>query len=133
MAKVSQFDRPTIRLLRDKLEAAVKSVADEYGIAINFGSARFTDANVSFKTELAVIGESGAVRQIVTDFKRYAPLWGLNAEDLGRSFVSRGTMFRIVGAKPSSRKYPILAENIEGKVYKFSTDQVLLALTLQAA
>jgi len=129
MSQIKMFDRTTVRLLRDDLDAALQTVAKKYGISIQTGNARFSSENVTFKLEAAVVSESGvAVTNEASEFKRYAALLGLDEDDLGKSFSYRGQPYEIVGAKLSSRKYPILVKNRNGKVYKFMVADVREAL-----
>jgi hypothetical protein len=126
--KLKSFDRQTIRLLRERIDSALHQIAQEYGISITAGNARFTPENVRLKLELAVIGENGVESIAAVDFRKYAILLGLKSEDLGKTFLFRGKPYTIVGAKTSSHKYPILAKNKNGKVYKFQSQDVMRLL-----
>ena len=44
--------------------------------------------------------------------------------DLGQEFQRSGKTFTIVGLKPRSKKYPILAKCSDGKTYKLPVDLV---------
>jgi len=130
--KLKSFDRQTIRLLRERIDSALRPLAQEYGISITAGNASFSAENVRLKLELAVIGENGVESAQVVEFRKYAPLLGLKAEDLGKTFLFNGKPYTIVGAKLSSRKYPILAKNKNGKVYKFQAHDVKSRLPVAA-
>jgi hypothetical protein len=121
MSKITAFDKPTIRLLRSDLDAALKAVGEKFGINLQTGNARFTSDNVTFKVEASLTLQDGtAVPKEASEFVRYAKLLGLAAEDLGRTFGFNGSTYKIVGAKTTSRKYPILAKNLSnGKTFKF--------------
>jgi len=122
---IKSFDRPTIKALRAEIDAALKAVADRHGIAITSGSATFSDANVSLKIQLATLGEGGAVNtREAEDFRRNAASFGLAADDLGRSFFSRGKTYTLVGASVKSYKYPLLCRDDGGKVMKFRAESV---------
>jgi len=129
MSKVKAFDKVTVRLVREKMDAALQAVAKEFGISIRCGSGRYTATNVSMKVELSVISDGGEVEtKEMADFKRYAEFYGLKPEDLGTTFSYRGDPVKIIGAKPSCRKYPILGRNNGGKVHKYSLYDVKLGL-----
>jgi hypothetical protein len=127
--KLTSFDRPACRLIRERLEAILKPLAEELGVAITLGNARFSETTVNFKTEVAIIGENGAETKSVRDFRRMAPVYGMKEEHLGLEFAFNGDTFKITGAQPSSRKYPILAQKIgTTKTFKFPSATVLFAL-----
>ena len=49
--KVTNFDKPTIKAIRQAMDQALATVADEYGITINTGNARFSGNEVTFKVK----------------------------------------------------------------------------------
>jgi hypothetical protein len=54
-----------------------------------------------------------------TDFNRFAASFGITKK-LGDTFFFRYETYEIVGLKPRSSKYPLLAKNISsGKTFKF--------------
>jgi len=118
----SRIDRQVCKDLRAAIAEALASVEAEFGVAISLGNATFTRERVTFKVEAATVDENGdANTKEAADFKLHALEYGLQPHDLGRSFDSLGTTFTIVGLKPRSKKYPILARSAkDGKVYKFS-------------
>jgi hypothetical protein len=129
---IKQFDRPAVRAILDECEAALKVVADKHGLRLARKGCSFRagECPVPFKLMTVATGDNGeVVTAEARDFERCAVLFGLKAEDLGREFSSRGKRFKICGAKPANRKYPILAKCLStGKVYKFPEDQVVRAL-----
>ncbi len=122
---ITKFDRATCRLLSQEIEAALKAVAQKHGVAIKAGSGSFADTTFKLKVEVSVISASGVAQSsVVTDFEQHAKFLGLQESDLGKSFLFRGTSYTICGLKLSGRKYPILAKNKNGKVYKFQVSDV---------
>jgi hypothetical protein len=123
--KIDRFDRTNLGLLRSDLEAALAGVAKKYGVSLNLGAGRFSSDNVTFKLEGAVIRAEGVVTKEAAAFKSYAEIWGLEPGDLGKTFVQGRKTFQIVGAKPSSHKYPILAKELgTNKSYKFTVADI---------
>lgn len=58
-------------------------------------------------------------------FKAYASTFGLTADDFGKTFRFRKNLYRIVGCRPKSFKYPILGARVpDGKTFKFPADHV---------
>jgi len=122
------FDRDRVRLLRQQLEAHLKTLADNLDLNIQVGRATFTPNNVTFKMEIAKINNDGVVvNRAVTDFERCALLYGLKPDDLNRTFVMDGKTYKIVGLKTRRSKYPILCE-CNGKTFKMSAQMVKMFL-----
>ena len=64
-------------------------------------------------------------------FEVMAPEYGLQSEDFGREFLSRGERFRITGIDPRRPPYPVSAVRIpDGKGYKFTAENVAALLQL---
>lgn len=124
------IDKTGIRLLRGQIETALAELGVKHNLAISVGSATFLPGkNVTFKLECAAIDADGEVATAEAEaFKSYAALFGLKADDLGRSFVSQGKQWKIVGCAPRSRKFPILCEDSNGKVFKLSAYSVIAGL-----
>ncbi len=119
------MDRPKVKALRARLEAALKAAfGEEMGVMV--GSARFTKTSVQFKIEMSEPNAQGQVESPhVTAFKTHCKLFGLEPTDLGRTFVSRGRTFKIVGILPKCYKNPIAADAVDnGKKFKFPVEVV---------
>ena len=124
MAKVTSFNRKNIRQINNELEAALKQVAEKYGLEVKLGNTRFTGDNFSTKVQVATVGQDGiAMSKEATDFNRWKTALGINM-DLGQEFQRNGKTYTIVGLKPRSKKYPILAKCSDGKTYKLPVDLV---------
>jgi len=128
--KITKIDRPTCKLIRDALECVLASMEKEMGLRAKVGNARFMPTTVTFKIELSTTSEEGIIQDAAAaDFRQWSTLWGMEPTDLGRTFRSligdRSYEYKIVGAKPRSHKYPILAKQMpDGKTFKFSTSRV---------
>ena len=57
--------------------------------------------------------------QAQNEWNLYCHQFGLLTTDFGRTFKHRSSTFTVIGIKPRSPKYPVLAQNTRGKVYKF--------------
>jgi len=117
------FDREAVRSIRAAIEAACESVGKAYGATITVGAGGYTTDNIRFKLEVAAVGKDGqAQTSEVQQFKLYAHMFGLNPEDLGRTFTYGGNQYKLVGLAPRRPKFPFLAENRAGKRYKFGQE-----------
>ena len=127
-----RFDRDSVKLTRQRLEAALKGFGEELGCQVHVGNASFDrdGGYCTFKLELAVVGEGGVVQtKEMSAFRQCAVLYGLKPEDLGAEFVAQDEKYRIIGANPKSGKYPIIGARVkDGKQFKFSEAIVRSAL-----
>lgn len=131
MPKVTEINREVCRVLRDKINASLKSLGDELGMKIQVGNASFTADNVKFKLEAAIIGASGEVKSShAHDFARYQFVHGLPLDSIGKTFTQGRKTFKLVGYNVKGRNYPMLAEDENGKLFKFSIQSVQIALKL---
>jgi len=127
--KIRQLDKPTVRYIRKRLQAAVEPLAKELGVAIDFGSCSFQTSNCRIQLKVAVLNPDGEPLTEEADaFRRSAKLFGFEPADLGAEFVVQGHTYTICGLKPKSRKYPVIARAGNGKDYKFACRTVLQAL-----
>jgi len=124
MKKVTSFDRQNIRQINSEIESAIKSIAEKYGLEVKLGSTRFTNSNFTTKLQVATVGEGGiTMSKEATDFNRYKSYLGIKM-DLGQEFVRNGNTYTIIGLKPRSTKYPVLAKCTDGKTYKLPVELV---------
>ena len=110
------FDRVTLRVLRADIEAALASVAAKHNLTVTTGGIRYSPTLATVKVEFAKEGSGNRVEQ---EFKRYAELFDLSPDDLGKKFKFNGAVFTVTGLKPNSPKFPLLATRADGKVFKF--------------
>lgn len=126
MNKVNSLDRASVRQINSEIESALKAVAEKYGIAIKVGNSRFSNTNCTTKIEIATVAESGEVlTKEAVDFNRYASSMFQITKKLGDTFECRYDTYEIIGLKPRSSKYPVLAKNLaNGKTFKFPANAV---------
>lgn len=126
------IDRKKVEHFRNLIQnelLGLEQVGKEEGFTIRLGNATYSNSNVTFKLELSTVNEDGSVNtKEATDFKNYASMYGLNPNDLGRTFEHIGDVYTVVGCKPRSRKFPILCKNSQGKVYKFNEATIKMYL-----
>lgn len=115
------MDRNKAKVLRDSMQEALESVSKEHGVSINIGRCTFSSDNASFKVEVSdVSGDGMVLTREANDFQVLARAYGLKPSDLGRKFLGpAGKTYRICGANPKARGFPIIAEDEKGKPYKF--------------
>lgn len=130
MASIKTFDRDTVRMFNDEMHAALKGLAEKYGVHVKNAGATFArdGSNVTYKVAVAVIGEGGVPEtKERAAFVQLAVLYGLQPTDLDETFVHAGDTVKIIGLAPKSRKFPILGTK-HGKTYKFPVEVVKAGL-----
>lgn len=125
---MNQFDRPSLRILGEEINAALQAVATKHGITLKYGGCSFTPTEARFRIT-GFIPTDGAETPEAAEFKHYATLVGLLPEHLGQTFECNGNTYRITGMTRRGGKYPILAER-NGKGFKFTVRSVKIGLGL---
>lgn len=124
MAKITEFNRTNLRVLADQVEDALVPVAMKHGLTVELRGGSYT-RDGEWKPKVVFTVEGG-------DAKRFASLahyYGLKPEDFGKTFKSRGQVYRIKGINTRAKRMPILVESVEsGRTYKMTELAVQLGL-----
>ncbi len=119
------------RLRRDLLKAC-QSVAETHGLTVEGGELSDIDLRHSFDISFRVgipMADGAIYSPDKAMFKVLALQFGLEPSDYGRTFRSKGELFRIVAINPNRPKYPISAERVsDGRGFKFPADNVAMYL-----
>jgi hypothetical protein len=123
--KINSLDRTAVRRINDDIQSALDTVAKRYGVQIKVGNSRFSNTNCTTKIDISTVNEGGTVMtKEATDFNRFAASFGITKK-LGDTFDFRYDTYEIVGLKPRSSKYPVLAKNLSnGKTFKFPANVI---------
>jgi len=131
--KMETIDRELVKNLRGHIQEALNMWLNQGGenlfpnLKIQVGNASYTESNIIYKVEVALVGKNGEVKSKEAEsFKLFATAYGLKAEDFGKSFKSNGHTYKICGLKTKSGKYPVLAEREDGRKFKFGADYIKL-------
>ena len=126
--KVSNFDKPTIKAIRMAMDNALAQVAQEYGITINTGNARFSGNEVIYKVRANIVdGATGtAITKEATNWDLYKNSIGLGHFNVGDTITLQGKNFTLKGYNTRARKSPINIEDASGRGYKCSVEMVKL-------
>lgn len=117
--KITEITRSVARTLSVEAEKALKEVADRHGLQVTVGGGTYGDGMFKPKVEFKTANADEA------EFTVWADLYGLNASDFGRSFISKGHVFEVAGVAPRSRVRPIICvKQGTGQRYKFPADTV---------
>jgi hypothetical protein len=129
---MNTFDKPSLRLLRERLETVLKPLEQELGIGITLGRCTFTSSSATMKLELVTAGTNGKVeRKEVTSYKELHSLYGLPADGLDKVVTVHGTTYVILGLMPRRDKFPILVKKQStGKEFCLRTEDIKRALNV---
>ena len=123
--KVQQFDKPTIKAIRQAMDQALTEVANQYGITINTGNARFSGNEVTFKVKANTVGEGGqAITKEAQTFELVKGQHGLDHLNVGDTVTLQGKEFILKGFNTRARKSPIQIEDLQGRGYKCSVQML---------
>lgn len=127
------LNRSIVRELSEAFLKALQPLESTYGIKINYRGGRFTESNVTFKIEAAVVGISGEIlNKEREDFKICARQFNLNAEWLDQEFSWCGNTYKIDGLKTRCWKSPVLVTRIrDNKKFKMAERMVADAFKLK--
>jgi len=103
----------------------------EFGVVAKYASGNYSDDMFTVKIELAEPKSDGSIpSKEANDYQRFCHRYGMNREDLGVRFKNEdGEEYEIIGAKPRSRRTPILAKRLDtGDVYRMSPGVVKMCL-----
>lgn len=132
------IDRTLLRLVRNDLDAALKTIGAKHGLIMKCGSGRFTETTATLKVELADndASDNATSPQEVKGraaWAQYAYSLGLNKEWLDQEFTSQGDRFKIIGIANSRPKYPVMTRRLSNGGTTFHTLQsVLHTMAFQA-
>lgn len=125
--KVTTFDKATIKAIRMAMDNALAQVAQEYGITINTGNARFSGNEVTFKVKANTVGEGGQVNTKEAQmFELVKGQHGLDHLTVGDTVTLQGKEFTLKGFNSRARKSPIQIEDRQGRGYKCSVQMLKL-------
>ena len=123
--KVTNFDKPTIKAIRMAMDQALATVANEYGITINTGNARFSGNEVTFKVKANTTSSDGTANTKEADmFELVKNQEGLGHLSVGDTVTLQGKDFILKGFNSRARKSPIQIEDMQGRGYKCSVSML---------
>lgn len=106
----------------DKLQKELKALGDKLGYHLELGKSHYgTRLDVQL---IATPNTEPQEPQIQKDFKRYAPIYGLQPQDLGREILVHGKVMTLVGINPRATKTPLIIEGRNGKLYRLKTTEL---------
>jgi len=121
----------TLDTFRTEFNDTVKELAKKHNVQIELGTMRYGAENFKATLSVSNVQKSTDGTILSKEAQDYLELtkrgWSPYSDlpELGAKFYSRGVEYQISGAKPRSRKYPILAKQVKsGASYKFTIDTI---------
>ena len=115
---LKQFDPKSVYELRNDLLKKIEVLCEEYGVTISNTKGRYNERSYDMTLTFDIPSDTAIDSQRL-EFEVLAPVFDLTPEDYQRAFTLNGKSFQLVGFKMKNRKYPIIAQDDRGQLYKF--------------
>jgi hypothetical protein len=118
-------DREFLRLMREKVNEALVSVAKELGLeSMKLEGITYTDLEATGKLKI-VLTSSEDNPAVKAKNEMMAKLLGLPLDIVGSTFTMNGKVYEVIGLNPNKPKYAVLIKDIQtGKDYSTTADAV---------
>jgi len=118
MTKITQFNRPQLRTLRDELQTELNTLGARLGLNISAGNISYEQNACTIQVKAKINGKLTRNQQSIS---MHASLLGLNNLKYGSILQSaRNGQVRLIDYKPRSPKYPWILELQNGNQIKTS-------------
>lgn len=121
---VMMKDYVDFNALRKDVEAALKGVADKYGVEVRGGNITYDETSFDLKLKFTRT-DIDVEKKEFEDNIRY--MNGFTMDDYHRQLKIKGKSYTLVGFKPGN-KYDVILEREDGKRYGFVSKAVLYEL-----
>ena len=115
---ITQFSKQSIAKLRYEATEQLAALAAEYGLKISNSKCRYNDLSCDITLTFDVPSTTNVDSQRL-EFEVLASVFDLTPEDYLRKFSVNGKTFQLTGFKMQNRKYPVIAQDDNGRLYKF--------------
>ena len=127
MTKLNTMGRANAEIVANAIKAALKTVGEQYGVAIDMGTYRYNSDMVRAKIEATIIGAGAgkAEENAQAVYERNAKFFGLADVPFGKIIRIGRDEFKVVGINTTARKNNVKIERVkDGKAYRTSVAQV---------
>ena len=123
---IKQFDPATCRLLAKEVEETLRDLAARHGLSVKAAGGKYGPSYYTMKVEFARMSADGTAEgPEVEAFRTLGRFYHFEPEDLGKTFVLRGTEYEVAGLRPKASKNPIIGRRKkDGREYCFPADFV---------
>lgn len=120
------FTKSNVKQIASEIEDAVQEIAKKYNINMKSAGGSFSGIDCTLKLKLRIMGEV-AEKKYANDAK----LLGLPADIIGKTFNLRASTYTIKRVDLNKIKYPVIAENQNGKSFKFGVEDIKQLMNLK--
>lgn len=121
LGEIERFDRNFIANFQEEILEAITKIGEKWGVRLDDKKGSFDVRNFDLALRFCP-GPGDGRDPEERAFAEYAGLFGLEAGDYQRPFLSLGKPYLLVGLKPRNPKYPVIGIGRNGKRYKFPRD-----------
>jgi hypothetical protein len=114
-------------MVQEAAKKAMEKVAAEFGLTLQTKGGKFLGTTFTPSFSFLTLTDTG----IPAEFLTYASMFGMKAEDFGRTFRNGGKVYKVTGLNPRKHKYPIQAQDDSGKIMLFTREGVVAQLRAQ--
>lgn len=107
MEPITQFTPAVLKALRPEIDAALKAVADKYGVTFHAGNGLYSGVEASFKLEMKVADTTAVEAEERRTFEKHCRIVGLEPEDFGKRFRASNYWYTVIGFDPGRPKFCI--------------------------
>jgi len=119
------MERDTVVAMRAYLEVALQGFEEHFGVQADVGKISYGDSHADIKLKVSQVNVDGTVEsKEAVNFKKYANVYGLRPEWLGKEFKHQGKVFVITGINTRARKFRVQATSTDGVGYKFPQELI---------
>lgn len=118
------FTKATVKTLNADLAATLTAWAAARGLTVRINGGSFSPLSFLPKVELMPADAGDGKSGPQAEFEQHAVRMGMLPEDFGRSYVSGGRTYTVVGLKLNAYAKPVLLRRDDGKTFVAATDNV---------
>ena len=115
---MASMDRATVKAIGEEMAAAAAIIAAKYGMTITRGGGKFDAAEFTPKVTFVLPAAKAAKAEQTAVI--YAPMLGLSADVVGKTFKHKTKTFTVTGLNPSRPKNAVELSDENGKAFKCS-------------
>jgi hypothetical protein len=123
--KKTHFNESAVDQFRHEFENLVKDFEEKHGVKFSLGTITYGLNQLHSKMTVTIVSEGENPEDVEgkVSLERHGFRFGLTDEDFNKRIHFLGDVYQLKGIKPRSRKYPILAKNMNnGQTYKLPVD-----------
>lgn len=119
---ITTMNPAACRTISAAMKDALAFVEETYGVTIEFRGGSYDSVAKTYRPKIIVsVGdaETAARNEFAAEARYFRPYDSIKAEDYGREFTYGRKTYALVGLKPRSPRFPLVARDVaDGRLYK---------------